>query len=498
MATEPSSEYIARPGSKPDGAAASAGGANALEKFRGLPRPAQMAILIGGLLFVFYVISSLRGGGQANQGGANVVNMGTQAKGNNADQATFSGLETDRPAVMQSVFEQNRRDMADLRTKIEGDFATRDQALQAALGQNQELQRQMQQMMGDFTTELKNIQIERARDSERLGQLADQQKQLELNSPVDGATAQSPGVGMRKRAISQISLGGGGGAVEAITRPFGQLGSNAASHLSNSGLPVASPADDAAAKRLPFMPPLGFVHARLLNGVDALVGGATPALARLSGTYKTAMNTTVNLDGCFVLLEFEANLSTERATGKPQKMTCVYPDQGAVTYSLSGYAVDSEDGIIGIPGVLFEGDPSRIGAAMLADFTAGIVDIIASNNGNGNGNSTGKVDENGNVTITSQQGKTQAYGAANTMTSTIRDYLKARVDRIQSFIRLDATRDINFVILSGVEMRKEGDVWTSLFDAQNDGGTPKSSLPANLQPAAGGNPNAAPSNGGQR
>lgn len=488
MATDPSSEYIARPGSKPDGSAASAGSSGAMQKFRSLPRGAQVAILIGGLLFVFYIISSLRGG-SAPQSNA-VVNLG-QPNGKKPTD-TFSGLETDRPAVMQSVFEQNRRDMSELRTKIEGDFATRDQALQAALGQNQELQRQMQQMMGDFTTELKNIQLERARDNERLAQLADQQKQLELNAPVDGVGAQNP-VGIRKRAISQVSLGGGGGAVEAIVRPFGQMGSNASSHLNNSGLPVPSPAEDAAAKRLPFMPPLGFVHARLLNGVDAPVGGAIPALARLSGTYKTAMNNTITLDGCFALLEFEANLSTERATGKPVRMTCVYPDQGAVTYSLNGYAVDSEDGIIGIPGVLFEGDPTRIGAAMLADFTAGIIDIIASNNDDGS-TTTSSVDENGNTTITSQQGKSQAYGAANTMTATIRDYLKARVDRIQSFIRLDATRDINFVILSGVEMRKEGDVWSSLFDASNDGGTPRSTLPASMTPATN-NPNAAPSGG---
>jgi hypothetical protein len=205
------------------------------------------------------------------------------------------------------------------------------------------------------------------------------------------------------------------------------------------------------------------------------------------------MNTTVTLDGCFALLEFEANLSTERATGKPVRMTCIYPDNGAATYSLNGYAVDAEDGIIGVPGVLFEGDPTRIGAAMLADFTAGIADIIASNNDNGS-TTTSSVDENGNTTITSQQGKSQAYGAANTMTATIRDYLKARVDRIQSFIRLDATRDINFVILSGVEMRKEGDVWSSLFDASKDGGTPRSNLPASMTPATN-NINATPSNG---
>lgn len=430
--------------------------------------------MIGGLLFVFYVISNMRGG-SAPQAPNQLVNLGSPT-GSNVS-ATFSGIETDRPAVMQSVFEQNRRDMADLRSKIETDFATRDEALQAALSQNQELQRQMQQMMGDFTTELKNIQIERARDNERLGQLADQQRQMEMNAPVDGVGVAN-NVGVRKRAISQVNLGGGGaaGVVGAVTRPFGQMASSTpASHLNNSGLPVPSPAEDAAAKRLPFMPPLGFVKATLINGVDALVGGtATPALARLSGTYKTAMNTTVTLDGCFALVEFEGNISTERATGKAVRMTCVYPDNGAATYSLSSYAVDAEDGIIGIPGVLYEGDPTRITAAMLADFAAGIGEIVEENQ------TTTTVDSEGNEqsTLTGSQSKAQAFGGLNKVMSSLRDYLQARVDRTQAFIRLDATREIHLVILNGTELRKEGDVWSALFDGNSDAGTPKSALPA--------------------
>lgn len=472
MATEPSPELIARPGGRPEGS----GAQGAFEKFKALPRPMQAAIIIAGLVFVFYVVSSLRGGHTGTH--ANTLNLGQPNNGKDVS-ATFTGIETDRPAVMQSVFEQNRRDMSDLRSKIETDFATRDQALQTALGQNQELQRQMQQMMGDFTTELKNVQMERARDNERLAQLADQQKQLELNAPVDGASGPSP-VGVRRRAIAQVALGGGGGPVAALTRPFGQgATSTPNSHLNSSGLPTPSPAEDVAAHRLPFMPPIGFVHGVLLNGVDALVGGAvTPALVRLSGTYKTAMNTTVTLDGCFAIVEFEGNISTERATGKPQRMTCIYPDNGAATYSLSGYAVDSDDGIIGIPGVLYEGDPTRIAAAMLADFAAGVGQIVEQNQTTSTVNSDGTAQS----TLTGSQSKAQVAGGVNKAMSSLSSYLQARVDRVQSFIRLDTTREINLVILNGTELRKEGDVWSALFDANSDGGTPKSQLPAAQQP----------------
>lgn len=475
MASDNSPDYIARPGSggKPEGGASKA--SDALQKFRALPPKMQGAILIAALVLVFYVISSLRGG---VSGPRNVVNLG-QANGRNTQvSATFTGIETDRPAVMQAVFEQNRRDMAELRSKIESDFSIRDKALQDAITQNQELQRQMQQMMGDFTTELKSIQVERARDNERLAQLADQQRQMELNAPVNGV-GQVGGIAPQRRAIQQVVLGGGSGVMGAVRGPFAQAGTGANSQ-SGGGQAVRNPAEKAAEERLPFIPPLGFVRATMLNGVDALVGGSTtPALVRLSGTYKTAMNSTISLDGCVAMVEFSGNISTERATGKPARMTCVYPDGGAATYQLSGYAVDAEDGIIGIPGVLYEGDPSRIAAAMLAEFAAGVAGIVEDNSG---GESTTRVNTDGTTSTfqlpSNADWAEQIIGGSGKVMGSLRDYLQKRADRVQSFIRLDATREINLVILNGTELRKSGEVWSALFDGNSDSGLPQSNLPA--------------------
>lgn len=468
MASDNSSDYIARPGAggKPEGGGSQA--SDALRKFRALPPKMQGAILIAGLVVVFYVISSLRGGGTTQR---SVVNLG-QTRGT-AVSATFTGIETDRPAVMQAVFEQNRRDMAELRSKIENDFGIRDKALQDAITQNQELQRQMQQMMGDFTTELKNIQIERARDNERLAQLADQQKQMELNAPVNGV-GQVGGLSPQRRAIQQVVLGGG--VMGAVKSPFAQAGGTN-SHLDSSGKVVPNPATQAEQERLPFIPPLGFVRGTLLNGVDALVGGSTtPALVRLSGTYKTAMNSTISLDGCIAMVEFSGNISTERATGKPVRMTCVYPDSGAATYSLSGYAVDSQDGIIGIPGVLYEGDPTRIAAAMLAEFAAGVAEVVQDNTGN----STTTTNSDGTTSTvelpSSADWAEQIVGGSGKVMGSLRDYLQKRADRVQSFIRLDATREINLVLLNGTELRKSGEAWSALFDGNSDSGTPPSNL----------------------
>lgn len=472
MAEPNQHELISRPGAKPG--AAESGAAGALAKFKSLPKGAQIAILGAGVVLFFWMFSGDR---QPQQQTARPT-MGTtvNVKDPSATQA-FTGLESDRPAVMQNVYEQNRREMADLRSRIEDSFQQRDKALQDALGQNQELQRQMSQMMSDFTAEIQNLQSERAKDAERLAQLADQQHQMELNAPVDGSSGQSPVAG-RKQRINQVSLGGGGlGGPRSLLSPLGSASRNGSGDVPD--------ANTGSGTHLPFIPPMGFVKATLLNGVDALVGGTpTPALARLSGVYKTAMGGTVTLDGCFVMIEFNGNISTERAVGKPTRMTCIYPDGGAATYSLAGYVVDAEDGIIGVPGLLYEGDPTRIAASILADFAAGIGEILEQNQ------NTNTVDANGTTksTITGSQTTAQLAGGLNKSMASLKSYLQERVNRVQPFIRLDALRELHLVLLNGTELRDEGSPWTAMFDAQSSDRSRAQGMPSDVNQAIGNNP----------
>lgn len=468
MADIDNSNRISRPGSGAgEGGAPAAQGV--LGRFQGLPRQAQIAIVVIGAVGFLWLMGNRSG---SSNGAAARPTMGVTTS--TSQTTAFSGLESDRPVVMQNVYEQNRRDMAELRGKIEDSFQQRDKALQDALQQNQELQRQMTQMMSDFTAEIKNLQLERAKDADRLAQLAEQQHQMEMNSSVDGSSGSSPVQGRRQR-INQVTLGGTvGGGGQALLSPLGNL---------KGGAGGGSTANTGSGAHLPFVPPLGFVKATLLNGVDALVGGTTtPALARLEGTYKTAMNSTVSLDGCFVLIDFSGNISTERAIGKPSRMTCVYPDSGAATYSLSGYVVDARDGIIGVPGVLYEGDPTRLAASMLADFAAGIGQIVVSNQNTNTVNSDGTTQ----TILTGDQTRAELAGGVDKAMSSLRDYLLERVNRVQPFIRLDATREVNLVIMNGTELRNEGSPWTLLFDAQAGDTSRAQGVPGSVQEATGG------------
>lgn len=430
-----------------------------LAKFRAMPMPARVALGVVGFGVLYLMFS----GGEAPQQATDAATMTSEAALNAEGNQVFSGLESDRPVLMQGWLEQNRREMAELKKTIETRFEEKDKALAEALQNNADLQAQMRQMMADFTSEIRNIQTSNQQDKEMLSQLAEEQRRIQSNAPADGVTGVGPVLRAQKR-IDQLPLSGGGAgnvAGRPLLAPLTDMATGG--EVRSTGESTAFDGEAGRPERLPFVPPLGFIKGTMLNGVDALIGGQpTPSLVRLSGNYKTAMGGTVNLDGCFALVEFQGEISTERAVGKPARMTCVYPDQGAVTYSLSGYVVDADDGIIGIPGVFYEGDASRIAAAMLADFAAGVSAVVRDNQ------TTVSVDSNGNATqsVTGDELKGEIAGGMEKAVGSLRDYLMQRVSRVLPFVRLDATRQMHLVLLSGTELRAEGSPWTLLFDAE--------------------------------
>lgn len=438
---------------------------NVIDKFRGLPRPTQI-VIVAGIFVVLYVLMSGRGGDQPTQfNNADATNVATQRSVQQGEaEDVFAGIETERPALIQSWFEQNRREIADLRDEIDRRFEERDQTLAEALNQLGDLQREISQQMADFTAEVRSIEASSKRDREVIGQLADETRRLQATTPsaLGGEKAAAPTL-RKKTRIGQTPLGGGpsaGPVGEPLLGGIVQRATGRQVDGASTNLGAADELED----HLPFVPPLGFVRGTMLNGVDALVGGtATPALVRLHGKYRTAMNSTVILDGCYMLVEFQGEISTERAIGKPSRMTCVYPDRGAVTYSVSGYVVDSTDGIIGVPGIFYEGDATRIAAAILADFAAGVAQIIEQNQ------STFTVDSDGTAqkTLTGDEVRAEIAGGVDSSVGSLRDYLFERANRVLPFVRIDATRDIHLVFLSGVELRAEGSPWSLLFAADN-------------------------------
>lgn len=453
-------------------------GGSALDKFRQLSPRNQM--LVGGLILFFVFILFSRGGNDKRPTQAQTQAAGKAAQTQLRDvvdrggtDESFSGLEVERPELIQNWLQQQQQALANMQESIEDRFVQLEEEKNAEQSELQNMRSEIRQMIQTFQAEIRSLEDSNQRDREVLGQLAEETRKLQLQSPVQNTVIQQQRP--RSKRITQTPLGSGprqGVALDSSNAPLagvvrtvdGARGGN----LSNRNLPNGASSVDAAAEALPkqpFIPPLGFIKGTLLNGVDALAGGgiSTPALVRLSGKYKTAMNSTVNLSGCFVLVEFEGDISTERALGKPSRMTCVYPDRGAVTYDVSGYVVDVNDGIIGVPGIFYEGNASRLAIAMAADFAAGVAEIINSNQ------STTTVNSDGTQvnTITGDQTRAEISGGAAQAISSLRDYLFERANRILPFVRIDATREIHMVFLSGTDLRNQGSAWTLLFDASD-------------------------------
>lgn len=443
-----------------------------IEKFRALPQPAQIGVVVGAFFFVLLLSS----GGEDPQVDINAEYNERAASTEQAVQqevqesevandGSFDAVDPTRASLQRGFYTQQRKEIAELKDtvteKVDAGLSDMSEIKDAVTEQ----QRQMQQMIDTFNSQIRAFEESNVQQRNEIARLVDQARQQEMRAQ---AVQQNPALGQavepkRKKRISQTSLGGSRGTA-GYANP-----NQALLNFSNRRTvgAVADKVDSATGYSYledvpePFLPPLGFVKATLLNGFDALVGRAVPSLVRFQGSYRTAMNSTVSLDGCVGLMEFEGEVSTERAIGKPSRMTCVYPDRGAVTYELTGYVVDAQDGIVGVPGIFYEGDSSRVVAAMAADFAAGIGAVVRENQ------FTEETSEGGTArNLTGSAVRAELASGVQNLMESLRDYLFERANRVVPFVRIDATRDIHVVLLSGIELRDEGSPWTMLVSGE--------------------------------
>ena len=439
-----------------------------VERFKQLPPNAKYGIM--GLFGFFLLMFLMRGGGeepipQQVEDTATVVVEEEQSDTQNQQQDGdgFAPVGPDRTSLRRGFVTQQTQALQQMREEIEQQADKQQQTFRQRNQELKQLQNQLQETMNVLSEQMKLMEESNQRQREEISRLAEEARRQGIR-PNRGQEDQE----VRRKTPKQISetrLSSPSGP--NVSQDDALLQGVARTTTGRSARPEGQGAgEDTQTEPRPFIPPLGFVRGTLLNGVDALAGAglATPALVRLSGTYKTAMNSTVTLDGCFMLVEFEGDISTERARGSPSRMTCVYPDRGAVTYDVAGYVVDAEDGIEGVPGLFYEGDSGRIALAMAAEFASGIANVVQSNQQT----TTVGADGEGSQFLTGDDTRAAVAGGVSNATSRLTDFLLERAERITPFIRLDALRKIHVVLLSGTELRTEGSAWSLLFNANNE------------------------------
>lgn len=444
----------------------------AVQRFRELPPMGQYALMGVAAFFVVMILFRMGGGSSSDTrpapaarqdvSRASVQNLESE---DTNDGPQFNTVNAERDSLYRGFVSQQQIALSNLRDDVKAQMDARDSQFLEIQNRVIEQTSKLDEMIRTFEVQIRSMQEDNVEFREQMSRLAEEAQRQGVRQ----------GMGMggvperRRQRVTQTPLGssGLGGGINGQPLIPGIVGGATGGHVrvdARGNIVNGKVVKDVIIDEPnPFLPPLGFIKGTLLNGVDALAGAgvAAPALVRVSGSYKTAMNSTVNLDGCMMLVEFEGELSTERALGKPSQMTCVYPDRGAVTYSVTGYVVDAKDGIVGVPGVFYEGDPSRIAAAFAAEFMAGVAAMVEETQISRTNNLETGVET---ATVTGDQVTAQLASGVNDSIGTLRDYLLERVDRVQSFIRLDSTRDIHIVMLSGIELREAGNPWTRLFD----------------------------------
>ncbi|MEO1280120.1 MAG: TraB/VirB10 family protein [Pseudomonadota bacterium] len=122
-----------------------------------------------------------------------------------------------------------------------------------------------------------------------------------------------------------------------------------------------------------YLPP-GFMNARLLTGVDALVSqGATgnpePIMARVQAPAVLPNHVRANLQGCFVLGSATGSLAKERVEVRAVSLSCIdFQERAVIDVPIKGYFVDV-DGKKGLSGRVV----TRSGALLARSFIAGVL-----------------------------------------------------------------------------------------------------------------------------
>ena len=449
------------------------------EKFAGLEKKQQMVVVGLGAVFAFLIITRVFGSSpepvkKQVQETPSVRKVVINADNNSEDDSSgFSAEGADEAILRRNFVTQTMGEFESLKEEFALKDQKRDLDVKAQQDRLKSLESELSESIRALNEDRRSFQQTISRQQEENARLIEDLKEQRIKEKeTSGSIAQQRDfveqkpIRVRNKSITQTPLGMSTGGVEGTPLvtglTAGALGKDDGYRLGRDKRRGKSE-DEIKEERKPFIPPLGFIKGTMLNGVDALTGGTpTPSLIRLEGKYKTAMNSTIILDGCFMLVEFQGDISTERAKGKPARMTCVYPDQGAVTYSLSGYVVDSEDGVEGVPGLFFEGHAGRIALAIAAEFATGLSSIVEQNQ------QTKVVSPDGvtSTVITGSEAKASIYGSASDSLDTLKDFLEDRVSRVVPFIRIDALREVHIVLLSGTELRNEGDAWSQLFKAE--------------------------------
>ena len=217
------------------------------------------------------------------------------------------------------------------------------------------------------------------------------------------------------------------------------------------GQNVLGPTEEKKGKTSLVIPPNGFVSGKMLNGVIAVQGGNSQYVQiRLSGNYQSANSRVSNLDGCMVIGEAKADLSSSRVDIKPIKTTCTLPNGTTKTWETGGWIVDS-DGIKGVRGLLVNNNDKKLALSAAAGAIGGAGQLMSQGQYTTSSSASGSSSSlTGNAARSMLGGMIQ--GGSSGLQNQVNEYFAA----FQSSIQVGGGQDVTVVFTTQQELPEGG------------------------------------------
>lgn len=220
--------------------------------------------------------------------------------------------------------------------------------------------------------------------------------------------------------------------------------------------------------RAGYIPAGSFVRVALLGGLDAPTGGQAqtnphPILMRTQDNAFLPNRYRYAIKECFILASSYGDISSERAFGRLENLSCVKRDGSAVDIPVKGYVV-GEDGKAGMRGRLISKQGQILANALLAGIGSGIGQAFQ------NSSTTQSISALG-TTSTVNPGQQLQNGIGVGVGKTLDRLSKYYIDlaeKLFPIIEIDAGRTVEVVFTKGFSLDdintvsdgKYSDVWT--------------------------------------
>ena len=221
--------------------------------------------------------------------------------------------------------------------------------------------------------------------------------------------------------------------------------------------PADTPEAKSQGKSVETFLPVSFTRGVLLGGVDAPTGGQSqsnphPIVIMLKDNSVLPNRFRGEYRDCFVIAAAYGDISSERAYGRTESLSCVSQDGRALEVKIQG-SVFGEDGKVGMRGRVVTKQGQMLANALMAGVVSGIGQGISTANTSYSSTAFGTVA----TTTGSDALKAGVGGGVGKALDRLAQYYIKLAEQTFPIIEIDAGREVDVVLTKGVRIEYSGE-----------------------------------------